>query len=95
MIQEQFLIIGNIEFNYLYNHWQYSYSYEANHVAAHDILCVSTLKDIRVFDEIIYADFECNDLVTSVSINYWLCPPKVLLNGATYPGITEKCKFML
>ena len=24
-----------------------------------------------------------------------LCPPKVLLNGATYPGITEKCKFML
>lgn len=25
----------------------------------------------------------------------WLCPPKVLLNGATYPGITEKCKFML
>ena len=26
---------------------------------------------------------------------FWLCPPKVLLNGATYPGITEKCKFML
>lgn len=38
MIQEQFLIIGNSEFNYLYNHWQYSYSYEANHIAAHDIL---------------------------------------------------------
>ena len=27
--------------------------------------------------------------------NHRLCPPKVLLNGATYPGITEKCKFML